>query len=97
MHLSRVGRAVSLLVCPVIASVLSPGDAMIFSLDDLSKATNNFSKEKMIGKGGFGRVFRGKLRYSDVAVKVLNTVSEIHMISNNRNMFSFSAAGCAIN
>ena len=37
----------------------------------------------MIGKGGFGRVFHGKLRYSDVAVKVLNTVSEIHMISNN--------------
>ena len=70
---------------------------MIFSLDDLSKVTNNFSKEKMIGKDSFGRVFRGKLRYSDVAVKVLNTVSEIHMISNNCNMFPFYAAGFAVN
>jgi hypothetical protein len=64
---------------PSLSSQMTPsasfvkGDAMIFSFDDLSKVTNNFSKEKMIGKGGFGRVFHGKLRYSDVAVKVLNT------------------------
>lgn len=31
---------------------------MIFSLDDLSKVTDNFSKRRMIGKG---RVFCGKL------------------------------------
>ena len=33
----------------------------------------------MIGKGGFDRDFRGKLRHLKVAVKVLNTVSEVHM------------------
>lgn len=59
---------------------LLPGDAMIFSLDDLSKMSDNFSKQRMIGKGGFGRVFRGKLRHLEVAVKVLNTVSEVHVI-----------------
>ena len=50
---------------------------MIFSYDDLSKVTDNFSKERLIGKGGFGVVYRGKLRHADVAVKVLNTVSKI--------------------
>ena len=34
---------------------------MIFSLDDLSKVTDNFSKRRMIGNCGFGRVFCGKL------------------------------------
>ena len=51
---------------------------MIFSFDDLSSVTNNFSKDKIIGKGGFGKVYRGRLRHSEVAIKVLNTVSEFY-------------------
>ena len=47
---------------------------MIFPLEDLCQVTDNFSKEKLIGKGGFGHVYRAKLRHSDVAIKVLNTV-----------------------
>ena len=70
---------------------------MIFSFDDLSQVTNNFSKEKMIGKGGFGRVFRGKLRHVDVAVKVLNTVIEFCTISNSFMDIPFSTAGHAVN
>ena len=54
---------------------------MIFSEADLERATGDFSEENMVGKGGFGRVFRGKLRHSDVAIKVLNTVS-IGMVFN---------------
>lgn len=50
------------------------GDAMIFSSDLLRDVTDNFSKGRLIGKGGFGNVFKGKLRHLDVAIKVLNTV-----------------------
>lgn len=48
---------------------------MIFSSTQLYEATDNFAEEKKIGKGGFGHVFRGRLRHSDVAIKVLNDVS----------------------
>lgn len=50
---------------------------MMFSYQLLCDVTNRFAKEKLIGKGGFGQVFRGRLRHSDVAIKVLNTVSLI--------------------
>ena len=98
--MSRVSNTVALHVCPITVVVLSYyiGDAMIFSFEDLSKVTNNFSKEKMIGKGGFGRVFRGKLRHSDVAVKVLSTVSETRAYFLTAIcVFSFCAAGHAVN
>ena len=36
---------------------------MIFLYNDLSQATNNFAAEKLIGKGGFGTVYHGKLRH----------------------------------
>lgn len=49
---------------------------MIFDLQDLKKATNDFAKESLIGKGGFGHVYRKNLRRSAVAVKVLNDVCE---------------------
>lgn len=66
------GKMLSLII---VHDIFSPiGDAMIFSLEDLSKVTNEFSNDHLIGKGGFGRVYRGKLRHADVAVKVLNTV-----------------------
>lgn len=50
---------------------------MMFFGADLECATGNVSEENMVGKGGFGRV----LRHSDVAIKVLNTVS-IGMVFN---------------
>ena len=48
---------------------------MVFGLEDLETSTSNFSSDKLIGEGGFGKVYRGRLRYSDVAVKVLSEVS----------------------
>ena len=76
IHLSRVSEATFSSYCCIGACL--PGDAMIFSFDDLSSVTNNFSKDKIIGKGGFGKVYRGRLRHSEVAIKVLNTVSEFY-------------------
>ena len=54
---------------------LLQGGAMTFFGCQIREATNNFEEEKQVGKGGFGHVFRGRLRHSDVAIKVLNTVS----------------------
>lgn len=43
-----------------------------FTLRDLDRATNRFSKENIIGEGGYGTVFRGQLiNGSPVAVKKL--------------------------
>lgn len=54
---------------------------MVFSLEDLKAATNNFSADDLIGEGGFGKVYRGRLRYLDVAVKVLSDVSLLGMVA----------------
>ncbi|CAK9200393.1 unnamed protein product [Sphagnum troendelagicum] len=39
-----------------------PTGAMIFTMAELSKGTANFSVSNKIGQGGFGMVYRGKLR-----------------------------------
>ncbi|KAL2455584.1 Serine/threonine-protein kinase PBS1 [Abeliophyllum distichum] len=48
--------------------------AMTFSYRELATATNNFRQESLIGEGGFGSVYQGKLESTDqiVAVKLLN-------------------------
>ncbi|KAH1071575.1 hypothetical protein AAZX31_03G221100 [Glycine max] len=46
---------------------------MNFSLDNLRNATNNFSNENMIGRGGFADVYKGSLQDGQlIAVKRLN-------------------------
>ena len=60
---------------------------MMFSFDDLSRVTNNFSNENIIGKGGFGKEFHGRLRHSEVAVEVSNTVSELHDFKGNVTVY----------
>lgn len=36
-------------------------EAQSFSFRELATATNNFRLENLIGEGGFGRVYKGKL------------------------------------
>ena len=45
-----------------------------FTEAEVERATNGY--RELIGTGGFGSVYKGKLQYADVAVKVLNPVSE---------------------
>ncbi|KAJ3694547.1 hypothetical protein LUZ60_010027 [Juncus effusus] len=42
-----------------------------FCHSELEKATNNFDKSLIIGEGGYGIVYKGFLRYTTVAIKVL--------------------------
>jgi serine/threonine protein kinase len=43
-----------------------------FSLSEIEKATDRFSSQRVLGEGGFGRVYHGRLNDgTDVAVKLL--------------------------
>nr|GLL18987.1 cysteine-rich receptor-like protein kinase 2 [Ipomoea trifida] len=66
--------------------------AKYYIYKDLKAATNDFSEENVLGKGGFGDVYKGTLQSRDVvAVKKLTTISsrakanfetEISLITN---------------
>lgn len=47
---------------------------MEYFANELAQATRNYGRGSVIGKGGFGTVYKGTLRYSVVAIKVLNQV-----------------------
>ena len=57
-----------------------PGQCLEFDYEALRKATNNFDKRKvndggcLLGEGGFGPVFRGILKQTEVAIKELRKI-----------------------
>ncbi|CAI9783283.1 unnamed protein product [Fraxinus pennsylvanica] len=78
----------------------------IFTGKDIKKATNDFSKENLLGSGGFGEVFKGTLEDgTDIAVKrakpgnakanyqVLNEVRILCQV-NHRNLVAL--IGCCV-
>ncbi|MED6193133.1 hypothetical protein PIB30_016018 [Stylosanthes scabra] len=58
-----------------------------FTLRDLELATNRFSKDNVIGEGGYGIVYRGQLiNGTPVAVKkILNNIVEVEAIGHVRH------------
>ena len=46
------------------------GGARSFTFKELAAATKNFREDNMIGKGGFGSVFKGRL-YSGQVIQAL--------------------------
>nr|DAD45508.1 TPA_asm: hypothetical protein HUJ06_003738 [Nelumbo nucifera] len=58
------------------AGLISLGNLRQFTLRELQAATDNFSPKNILGKGGFGNVYKGKLSDGTmVAVKRLKDVS----------------------
>ncbi|KAI9089968.1 hypothetical protein K1719_028938 [Acacia pycnantha] len=45
------------------------------SFTEIEEATNNFNPSLKIGEGGYGSIFKGMLRHTEVAIKMLNTDS----------------------
>ena len=42
-----------------------------YTLDEIEKATQNFSLSMKIGEGGYGPVFKGQIDHTHVAIKIL--------------------------
>ncbi|KAL9318234.1 hypothetical protein ACSQ67_014751 [Phaseolus vulgaris] len=83
------------LVSTIAASILS---VKTFSFSELEKATDRFSSQRVLGEGGFGRVYSGTLDDgNEVAVKLLKRddqngdrefIAEVEMLSrlHHRNL-----------
>ncbi|KAJ8899933.1 hypothetical protein K2173_019638 [Erythroxylum novogranatense] len=84
------------------------GYLRIFSSNELTVATRNFSSFNKIGEGGFGSVYKGRLQDgSFVAVKVLSVelesmhgerefISELAALSNIKHENLVSLQGCCV-
>ena len=80
--------------------------AKVYSLRELEKATKNFADERILGEGGFGRVYKGTLDDGvEVAIKKTNRVdtsgsqqflNEVSVLSqvNHRNLVRLH--GCCL-
>ncbi|CAL4984527.1 unnamed protein product [Urochloa decumbens] len=59
-----------------------PHEVQVFTFKELAQATNNFAPEKMIGEGGFGRVYMGWLADGrEVAIKRMDMDKNDNFIS----------------
>ena len=71
MHIYYYIGTACIYICVYIVPMLG---CMEFSMEELEQATEKFCTEMYIGGGGYGQVYRGCLRHSDVAVKILSQV-----------------------
>ena len=48
-----------------------------FEYSELCDATGNFSTSYLLGEGGFGPVYKGELKFTEVAIKKLRDTSKV--------------------
>ncbi|XP_058225589.1 U-box domain-containing protein 33-like isoform X1 [Rhododendron vialii] len=57
------------------ANRLAPEFFSEFSFSEIVEATSNFDLSLKIGEGGYGNIYKGQLRHTQVAIKMLNSNS----------------------
>eukprot|EP00271_Cylindrocystis_brebissonii_P002892 TRINITY_DN13649_c0_g1_i1.p1 TRINITY_DN13649_c0_g1~~TRINITY_DN13649_c0_g1_i1.p1 ORF type:complete len:1175 (+),score=205.57 TRINITY_DN13649_c0_g1_i1:791-4315(+) len=74
----------------------------VFTLEQLTEATDNFSEENFLGKGAFGTVYKGVLQGTPVAVKRLmeggsleDFEFEVEVLSSIRHPNTVLLIGCS--
>ncbi|KAK9003942.1 hypothetical protein V6N11_001761 [Hibiscus sabdariffa] len=73
------------------AATAEPNDgtrALTFNYQQLAKATKNFSKESLIGQGGFGAVYKGKLKSTGQIMGTHGYCAPEYLISGKLTMKS---------
>lgn len=53
-----------------------------FALEELRYATRGFDKSFKLGEGGFGPVYKGKLKFTEVAIKILRNTPKVLAIKS---------------
>ncbi|KAL6844347.1 hypothetical protein ACP4OV_026020 [Aristida adscensionis] len=89
-----------------IGGIYTEKNIRLFSYAELRSATDNFNRANKVGRGGFGTVYKGKIRNGrEVAVKVLSAESrqgirefltEIDVISNVKHPNLVELIGCCV-
>ena len=67
---------------------------MQLSIDDLKQACDGFHPSKQIGKGDFGKVYRGYFRSTSIAIKLLTDVRVlVNLLTSLHDTYYFFQEG----
>ncbi|KAL5571796.1 hypothetical protein UlMin_021393 [Ulmus minor] len=68
-------------------------DAMIFNYAEIQQATNDFSRENLLGEGGYGHVYKGELRDGQlIAAKIRKEESNQGFVEFHSEVYVLSFA-----
>lgn len=72
----RIGRGVEMNLSAGLESISGSTTLVEYKIDEIKKATRNFSRDNIIGRGGYGNVYKGELPDgSQVAMKRFKNMS----------------------